>query len=41
MSQSTIDLIRATSRLLVRELGFMGGAFAGTDRLPPSMPSSK
>ncbi|WP_137130900.1 helix-turn-helix domain-containing GNAT family N-acetyltransferase [Rhizobium sp. FY34] len=35
MSQSTIDLIRAASRLLVRELGFMGGAFAGTD-LPPS-----
>lgn len=35
MSQSTIDLIRAASRLLVRELGFMGGTFAGTD-LPPS-----
>ncbi len=35
MSQSTIDLIRAASRQLVREFGFMGGAFAGTD-LPPS-----
>ncbi|MDI6025498.1 helix-turn-helix domain-containing GNAT family N-acetyltransferase [Corticibacterium sp. UT-5YL-CI-8] len=32
---STIDPIRAASRQLVRELGFMGGAFAGTD-LPPS-----
>lgn len=32
---STIDAIRATSRHLVRELGFMGGDFAGTD-LPPS-----
>jgi DNA-binding MarR family transcriptional regulator/GNAT superfamily N-acetyltransferase len=30
-----IDHIRATSRHLVRELGFMGGDFAGTD-LPPS-----
>jgi DNA-binding MarR family transcriptional regulator/GNAT superfamily N-acetyltransferase len=30
-----IDQIRATSRHLVRELGFMGGDFAGTD-LPPS-----
>lgn len=35
MSPSTIDLIRAASRQLVREFGFMGGAFAGTD-LPPS-----
>lgn len=34
-SGSTIDEVRATSRQLVRELGFMGGAFAGTD-LPPS-----
>ena len=32
---SIIDPIRAASRLLVRELGFMGGTFAGTD-LPPS-----
>ncbi|MBT8154059.1 bifunctional helix-turn-helix transcriptional regulator/GNAT family N-acetyltransferase [Epibacterium ulvae] len=31
----TITTIRAASRLLVRELGFMGGDFAGTD-LPPS-----
>lgn len=30
-----IDQIRATSRHLVRELGFMGGDFAGTN-LPPS-----
>jgi DNA-binding MarR family transcriptional regulator/GNAT superfamily N-acetyltransferase len=30
-----IDHIRATSRHLVRELGFMGGDFAGTN-LPPS-----
>ncbi len=35
LSHATIDLIRSASRLLVRELGFMGGAFAGTD-LPPS-----
>ncbi len=34
-SQSTIDQIRAASRQLVREFGFMGGSFAGTD-LPPS-----
>lgn len=34
-SQSTIDHIRAASRQLVREFGFMGGSFAGTD-LPPS-----
>lgn len=34
-SQATIDAIRATSRNLVRQLGFMGGDFAGTD-LPPS-----
>ncbi|WP_407048882.1 GNAT family N-acetyltransferase [Methyloraptor flagellatus] len=32
---ATIDRIRAASRRLVREFGFMGGAFAGTD-LPPS-----
>ncbi|WP_343032454.1 helix-turn-helix domain-containing GNAT family N-acetyltransferase [Tritonibacter litoralis] len=31
----TIRAIRLASRLLVRELGFMGGDFAGTD-LPPS-----
>ncbi len=31
----TINDIRSTSRRLVRELGFMGGDFAGTD-LPPS-----
>lgn len=30
-----INDIRSTSRRLVRELGFMGGDFAGTD-LPPS-----
>lgn len=30
-----VDDIRAASRVLVREFGFMGGAFAGTD-LPPS-----
>lgn len=34
-SDRTIDAIRASSRELVRELGFMGGDFAGTD-LPPS-----
>lgn len=34
-SSQLIDHIRATSRHLVRELGFMGGDFAGTD-LPPS-----
>lgn len=34
-SLSTIDEIRAASRELVREFGFMGGDFAGTD-LPPS-----
>ncbi|WP_333830515.1 bifunctional helix-turn-helix transcriptional regulator/GNAT family N-acetyltransferase [Pararhodobacter sp.] len=31
----TIDAIRTASRELVRQLGFMGGKFAGTD-LPPS-----
>lgn len=31
----SIDAIRAVSRRLVRELGFIGGRFAGTD-LPPS-----
>ena len=35
LSHSVIDHIRAASRRLVRELGFMGGTFAGTD-LPPS-----
>jgi DNA-binding MarR family transcriptional regulator/N-acetylglutamate synthase-like GNAT family acetyltransferase len=34
-SQAKIDAIRATSRNLVRKLGFMGGDFAGTD-MPPS-----
>lgn len=34
-SAASIDRIRAASRRLVREFGFMGGAFAGTD-LPPS-----
>ncbi len=33
--RSTVDSIRAASRQLVRELGFLGGTFAGTD-LPPS-----
>jgi DNA-binding MarR family transcriptional regulator/GNAT superfamily N-acetyltransferase len=32
---SPLEPIRAASRRLVRELGFLGGAFAGTD-LPPS-----
>ncbi|EHL96313.1 acetyltransferase, GNAT family [Acetobacteraceae bacterium AT-5844] len=32
---STVASIRSVSRRLVRELGFMGGRFAGTD-LPPS-----
>ncbi|MVA25645.1 helix-turn-helix domain-containing GNAT family N-acetyltransferase [Agrobacterium vitis] len=32
---SYVEAIRASSRQLVRELGFMGGDFAGTD-LPPS-----
>ncbi|MFG1465366.1 helix-turn-helix domain-containing GNAT family N-acetyltransferase [Xanthobacter sp. DSM 24535] len=35
ITHSTVDQIRAASRQLVRELGFMGGTFAGTD-LPPS-----
>ncbi len=35
LTHSTVDDIRAASRQLVRELGFMGGTFAGTD-LPPS-----
>jgi hypothetical protein len=34
-SEELVDAIRAASRRLVRELGFMGGDFAGTD-LPPS-----
>lgn len=34
-SYHSIDAIRVASRQLVRELGFMGGDFAGTD-LPPS-----
>lgn len=32
---SLVEKIRAASRTMVRELGFMGGDFAGTD-LPPS-----
>ena len=32
---STIDLVRAASRQLVRELSFMNDSLAGTD-LPPS-----
>lgn len=32
-----IDPIRAASRRLVRELGFMGGAFAGTDLTPSAV----
>lgn len=35
LMRSTVDSIRAASRQLVRELGFLGGTFAGTD-LPPS-----
>lgn len=35
VSLRSIDAIRAASRQLVRELGFMGGDFAGTE-LPPS-----
>ncbi len=35
LMRSTVDPIRAASRQLVRELGFLGGTFAGTD-LPPS-----
>ncbi|SOC45832.1 MarR family transcriptional regulator with acetyltransferase activity [Rhizobium subbaraonis] len=34
-SHRSVDAIRAVSRQLVRELGFMGGDFGGTD-LPPS-----
>lgn len=33
----SIDAIRATSRQLVRELGFMGGNFAGTDLHPSAV----
>ncbi|CAH1655253.1 MarR family transcriptional regulator with acetyltransferase activity [Hyphomicrobiales bacterium] len=33
----SIDPIRAASRQLVRELGFMGGAFAGTDLSPSAV----
>lgn len=33
----TIDLIRASSRQLVRELGFTGGDFAGTDLSPSAV----
>ncbi|AEQ52306.1 MarR family winged helix-turn-helix transcriptional regulator [Pelagibacterium halotolerans] len=34
---STIDSVRASSRRLVRELGFMGGPFAGTDLSPSAV----
>ncbi|CAH1649034.1 MULTISPECIES: bifunctional helix-turn-helix transcriptional regulator/GNAT family N-acetyltransferase [unclassified Chelatococcus] len=33
----SIDAIRAASRQLVREFGFMGGAFAGTDLSPSAV----
>jgi DNA-binding MarR family transcriptional regulator/N-acetylglutamate synthase-like GNAT family acetyltransferase len=36
-SPHTIDTIRANSRQLVRELGFMGGTFAGTDLSPSAV----
>jgi DNA-binding MarR family transcriptional regulator/GNAT superfamily N-acetyltransferase len=36
-SPHAIDSIRATSRQLVRELGFMGGSFAGTDLSPSAV----
>lgn len=36
-SHSTIDGIRTSSRRLVRELGFMGGPFAGTDLSPSAV----
>lgn len=35
--RSTVDHIRAASRQLVRELGFMGGPFAGTDLAPSAV----
>lgn len=36
-SPHAIDSIRAASRRLVRELGFMGGSFAGTDFSPSAV----
>jgi DNA-binding MarR family transcriptional regulator/N-acetylglutamate synthase-like GNAT family acetyltransferase len=36
-SHCTIDSIRASSRQLVRALGFMGGPFAGTDLSPSAV----
>jgi DNA-binding MarR family transcriptional regulator/GNAT superfamily N-acetyltransferase len=36
-SLQSIDRIRAASRRLVRELGFMGGSFAGTDLSPSAV----
>ncbi len=36
-TQETIDAIRAASRTLVRELGFMGGNFAGTNLSPSAV----
>lgn len=35
--QNLVDDIRAISRTMVRELGFMGGAFAGTDLSPSAV----
>lgn len=37
VSQNTIDSIRMSSRQLVRNLGFMGGSFAGTDLSPSAV----
>ncbi|MDW6093896.1 helix-turn-helix domain-containing GNAT family N-acetyltransferase [Vibrio rhizosphaerae] len=37
ISNSDIDAIRASSRQLVRQLGFMGGPFAGTDLSPSAV----
>ncbi|MCD1262371.1 GNAT family N-acetyltransferase [Shinella sumterensis] len=37
VSQSTIDALRAASRQLVRQLGFMGGDFAGTELSPSAV----
>ncbi len=34
---SLVEAIRAVSREMVRELGFMGGAFAGTDLSPSAV----
>lgn len=37
LSAVTVDAIRSASRRLVRELGFMGGDFAGTDLSPSAV----